>query len=51
MKSLKSEFGKRKIGIPKIGSGLGGGDWDIIENIVNKVFVDTDIYVYILKEK
>ena len=26
--------GKRTIGIPKIGAGLGGGDWAIIEQLI-----------------
>lgn len=48
---LKEHWGREKIGIPKIGSGLGGGDWNKIEAIINKIFNDTDIYVYVLKEK
>lgn len=46
------EFAKRtnrKVSIPKIGAGLAGGDWKIIEGIINKVFNDYDIYVYYLK--
>lgn len=38
----------KSIAIPKIGSGLAGGDWKIIKNIINDVFVDLDIYVYYL---
>lgn len=36
------------IGIPKIGAGLAGGDWNEIEGLVNKVFMQRDITVYIL---
>lgn len=36
-----------KLGIVKIGSDLGGGDWCQIEKIINDVFSDIDIYVYV----
>lgn len=34
-----------KIGIPKIGAGLAGGDWDIIEGIIKRVTPDLNITV------
>jgi len=37
---------KHKLGIPRIGTGLAGGDWKIIEGIINEVFDDIEIYVY-----
>lgn len=36
------------ISIPKIGTGLGGGDWEAIENIILDEFKDTNISVYVL---
>lgn len=30
-----------KVGFPKIGSGLGGGDWDFIRPLIEEVFQDT----------
>jgi O-acetyl-ADP-ribose deacetylase (regulator of RNase III) len=36
------------IAIPKIGAGLAGGDWGIIEKILKEVFIDYDITVYYL---
>jgi O-acetyl-ADP-ribose deacetylase (regulator of RNase III) len=33
------------IHMPKIGSGLGGGDWDVIEHMIEAVF-DVDVTVY-----
>jgi O-acetyl-ADP-ribose deacetylase (regulator of RNase III) len=45
------EFAKSKnmkIAIPKIGAGLAGGDWNIIEKILNDVFSDYDVTVYYL---
>lgn len=35
------------VAIPyKIGCGLGGGDWTIVENIIREIFNDYDIVVY-----
>lgn len=50
MMKLK-EYAKKnnhEIAIPKIGSKLANGDWNIIEQIINKVFHDTNIYVYVI---
>lgn len=45
---MKTIMGKEtEVAIPKIGSGLGGGDWNIISNIL-KDFDDLDITVYCL---
>lgn len=46
------EFAKSKsltIGIPKIGAGLAGGDWNVIEGILKEVFDDYDVTVYYLE--
>jgi len=46
------EFWESKLGggiaIPKIGSGLGGGDWEQIEDIILTVFEHENISVYVL---
>lgn len=39
----------RSIAIPKIGAGLAGGDWNIIEKILEEVFHDYDVTVYVLE--
>ena len=36
------------IGIPTIGAGLAGGDWNIISDIINKKTSDLNITLYIL---
>jgi O-acetyl-ADP-ribose deacetylase (regulator of RNase III) len=36
------------VAMPKIGAGLGGGDWNVIEAIINSVFNDRDVFVYTL---
>lgn len=35
------------IGMPQIGAGLAGGDWEVIEKLVQDVFRHDDIHVYI----
>ena len=35
-KKIKKEFSGKRIGYPKIGAGLAGGDWNRIENIINR---------------
>lgn len=42
----KKILGNAILGIPKIGAGLGGGDWGIIEKIINDVTPDIEIWVY-----
>jgi O-acetyl-ADP-ribose deacetylase (regulator of RNase III) len=31
---MKAKFSGKTIGLPMIGAGLAGGDWDIIEKII-----------------
>lgn len=33
---IKAEFSELRIAYPKIGAGLGGGDWNLISNIINQ---------------
>lgn len=52
-KCLKNvyEFNKSKnykIYMPQIGTGLAMGDWNMIENMINRVFDGMDVYVFIL---
>lgn len=42
MNMVRKEFGGRRIGYPKIGGGLAGGDWDIISKIIDKALEDED---------
>ena len=41
-----SVFGESRIAIPMIGSGLGGGDWDHIADLINQETPDIDVSVY-----
>lgn len=47
---LKQKFSGKRMAFNKIGAGLAGGDWDIIERIINDVLVDEDVTV-VLWEK
>lgn len=38
-----------RIGIPKIGCGIGGGDWDEVLKVLEKIFDKRDIIVVIYK--
>ncbi len=35
---MKEKFSGKKIGLPRLGAGLAGGDWTIIEGILKEVF-------------
>ena len=39
-----------KIGMPKIGAGLGGGDWSKIELIIEQELLDYDVTIYVLDQ-
>jgi len=36
MRHVKDKFSGKKIGYPKIGAGLAGGDWDVIVKIIDQ---------------
>jgi O-acetyl-ADP-ribose deacetylase (regulator of RNase III) len=50
MQTLSISHRSLKIGMPKIGAGLGGGDWKIIEAIINSHFKDREVFVYTLED-
>ena len=45
LKKVKKEFAGKKIGMPKIGSMLGGGDWTITQRIVEEILGEEDVTV------
>ena len=49
MKRIKLQFSGMKIGLPKIGAGLAGGDWEIIETIINEELDGEDVTVVLFK--
>jgi len=46
LREYAETFNNSSIAIPKIGAGLAGGDWAIIERIINYIFDNYDITVY-----
>ena len=47
---IKNRFGEKTIAMPKIGAGLAGGYWPRIAGIIEDVFGDKDIIVYLYAE-
>jgi O-acetyl-ADP-ribose deacetylase (regulator of RNase III) len=47
MKKINFKFKNKKIGLPMIGAGLAGGNWNIISNIIKNEL--KDCYVTIIK--
>lgn len=48
LKEYMDKHNIHELGIPKIGAGLGGGDWVVISNIINTILENNtyDVYVY-----
>jgi len=44
--AVAKEFGNMRIGIPKIGAGLGGGDWRYISTLIDKHLKDVTYVEY-----
>ena len=49
MKWVKQNYAGKKIGLPKIGAGLAGGDWNTIETIISEELPGEDVTVVIFK--
>jgi O-acetyl-ADP-ribose deacetylase (regulator of RNase III) len=45
-KKANEEFPEGTIGMPKIGCGLGGGDWNIVLKIIEEAFPDRQVTIY-----
>jgi O-acetyl-ADP-ribose deacetylase (regulator of RNase III) len=45
MKWIAKNYPKSKIGLPKIGAGLAGGDWDKIQEIIEEEMGDLDVTI------
>jgi O-acetyl-ADP-ribose deacetylase (regulator of RNase III) len=45
MKKINMVFCEKHIGMPKIGSGLAGGDWDRIEHIISVELRDCQVTI------
>ncbi len=45
---IKDRYPEATIHMPKIGAGLAGGDWPVIEQIIQEKLMDQEVYVYTL---
>lgn len=45
LRKINHEFKGGKIGLPTIGAGLGGGDWNIIKQIIETELKDMDVTI------
>ncbi len=45
MRKLNKLFPGHRIGLPKIGAGLAGGDWEVLKKIIQTEFTNCDITV------
>lgn len=51
LEKIRFLFSKKCIGLPQIGCGLGGGDWDTVKKLIQKYLYDCDVTVVIFKPK
>lgn len=49
MRKINNKFSGMHIGLPKIGCGLAGGDWNIVREIIKKELKDCIVTVVIFK--
>lgn len=50
LKKVKKDFGHLKIGLPEIGCGIDGGDWNRVKAIIKKQLMGVDCTVVSLKK-
>ena len=50
MRKINHEFKGMRIGLPQIGAGLAGGDWNRIKQIIQTELKDCDVTVVIFKK-
>lgn len=48
-KEIKKDYGDLKIGIPKIGAGIAGGDWEKIRSIIEEETKEMDITLVVFE--
>jgi O-acetyl-ADP-ribose deacetylase (regulator of RNase III) len=47
LRKINHLYAGKTIGLPKIGCGLAGGDWNIVRDIIQKELVDLDVFIVI----
>lgn len=48
LKTIKQEYSGKRIGMPKIGCGLAGGNWDKIQEMIEEELKDEDVTIMYL---
>ena len=51
MRKINKKFKGKSIGLPKIGAGLAGGNWDIISEIIDEELCDMKVTLVIYEKK
>lgn len=51
LKKINHEFKGMTVGLPKIGCGLAGGDWDMVSSIIRTYMPDVKVFVVNYKPK
>jgi len=51
LKGIKSEYKGKRIGLPLIGAGLGGGDWKLIKSMIDDELEGMDITIVHYKKE
>jgi O-acetyl-ADP-ribose deacetylase (regulator of RNase III) len=49
MRKINNVFKNKHIGLPKIGAGLAGGDWNRIQSIIRSELIDCKVTIVIFK--
>lgn len=50
LRKMNVLFAGKRIGLPQIGAGLAGGDWDLIQEIIKHELADCEVTVVIYKK-
>ncbi len=50
LRKINKTFNDKRIGLPQIGAGLAGGDWNIIKEIIKKELKDCDVTIVIYEK-
>lgn len=45
---IKNDFPSQDLYMPKIGCGLAGGEWEIVEEMIESIFCDRTVFVFYL---
>ena len=49
MRWIKQKYTGKRIGLPKIGAGLAGGDWNVIQKIIEEELPGENVTIVVLE--